>query len=109
MLPSKPQSEILVNVFGFIDSPLQCHDYVGHQLKVLKNQPLTSNESCIQKAASHTSVSGTQSEILDFGGGDTLNIGQLFEVEGGVLYSAFVDVQKDGGGGRRERMNVVQT
>ena len=30
VLPSKPKSKILVDVFGFIYSSLQCHDYVWH-------------------------------------------------------------------------------
>jgi hypothetical protein len=56
---------------------------------------LSSNEGRVEQICSDFSVVGAECHVLHFGAGDPLNVGQLLQVEGGVLGAVLVDVEQD--------------
>ena len=56
---------------------------------------LSANEGCIEQISGDFSVVGPECHVLDLGAGDALNVGQLLQVEGGVLCAVLVDVEQD--------------
>ena len=74
MLPSKPKAEIFVDIFGLVNTSLKSHDYVGHQLQILENQPLAPHKGRVQEAAGHAPIACAQCKVFDLGAGNALNI-----------------------------------
>ena len=74
MLPSKPQAEIFVDIFGFVNASLKSHDYVGHQLQILENQPLAPHKGRVQEAAGHAPIASAQCKVFDLGACNALHI-----------------------------------
>ena len=74
VLPSKPKAEIFVDVFGFVNASLKSHDYVGHQLQILENQPLAPHKGRVQEAAGHAPIASAQCKVFDLGACNALHI-----------------------------------
>ena len=74
VLPSKPKAEIFVDIFGLVNTSLKSHDYVGHQLQILENQPLAPHEGRVQETAGHAPIASAQCKVFDLGAGNALNI-----------------------------------
>ena len=74
VLPSKPQAEIFVDIFGFVNASLKSHDYVGHQLQILENQPLAPHKGRVQEAAGHAPIASAQCKVFDLGACNALHI-----------------------------------
>ena len=58
---------------------------------------LASNEGSVQEVNGDLGIVDPESQVLDLGAGDALDVGKLLKVEGWVLGAVLVDVQQNWG------------
>ena len=62
------------------------------QLMIL-GRNLATNEGGVEQIDGDPAVGGAESQVLDLGAGDALNVGQLLQVKRRVLRAVLVDVE----------------